>query len=87
MTILKPEKYLTRDDLGDLLRARGYPIPKSTLDKLCAPACGEGPPVVAVWPGAAGRPQGRPLYEADSALAWAESRLRRPPQPTSGSTP
>jgi hypothetical protein len=71
-----PTKYLTRDDLYELLRGHGYPIDRSTLDKLCMPSCGEGPPVAAYWPGAGANQ--RPLYEAETALAWAESRLRRP---------
>jgi hypothetical protein len=75
-------KYLTREDLLIFLRGYGYPVTKGTLNKLCAPACNEGPKPVAVWPGAAGRHEGRPLYEPSAALAWAEKRLRRP----SGST-
>ena len=35
--------YLTRAELAQYLTDKGYPIAKSTLDKLCAPACGEGP--------------------------------------------
>jgi hypothetical protein len=64
-------KRLTRGQLVSLLHEHGYPIGKSTLDKLCMPAINEGPPVAAWW----GR---RPLYDADEALAWAEKRTRRP---------
>jgi hypothetical protein len=40
-------QYLTRVQLLELLQKSGYPISKSTLDKLCAPAVGQGPPVAA----------------------------------------
>jgi hypothetical protein len=71
-------KYLTRADLHKLLRERGYPISFSTLNQICAPARGEGPPAAAVWPGDAGGGAGRPLYDAETALQWAENRLVRP---------
>jgi hypothetical protein len=64
-------KRVTRGQLVSLLREHGYPIGKSTLDKLCMPAINEGPPVAAWW----GR---RPLYDPDEALTWAEKRTRRP---------
>ena len=35
-------QYLTRDQLLELLRDNGFP--KSTLDKMCMPSRGEGPP-------------------------------------------
>lgn len=67
---------LTRKQLGERLRERGYPIGNSTLNKLCAPAIGEGPPIAAWW-------GNRPLYDEDAGLAWAEARLRltRPASP------
>jgi hypothetical protein len=63
-------KRLTRRQLVSLFHEFGYPIGKSTLDKLCMPAVNEGPPVAAWW----GR---RPLYDPDEALAWAEKRTRQ----------
>jgi hypothetical protein len=60
---------LTRKQLGNRLRERGYPISDSTLNKLCAPAIGEGPPVTAWW-------GNRPLYDEDEGVAWAEARVR-----------
>jgi hypothetical protein len=63
------EALLTRDQLLDLLNANGIPIGHSTLVKLCAPSCGEGPPIEAWW----GK---RPLYSAKKGLAWAYARLR-----------
>ncbi len=66
-------KRLTRKQLVLLLQEYGYPIAKSTLDKLCMPAINEGPPVAAWW----GR---RPLYDPEEALAWAEARARPHPR-------
>ena len=60
---------LTRKQLAKRLRERGYPIGDATLDKICAPAVGQGPPVAGCW----GR---RPLYTEDEGVAWAEARLR-----------
>jgi hypothetical protein len=59
--------YLTRGELAEFLTGKGYPIAKSTLDKLCAPARGEGPAPAKLW-------LGRPLYQPEAGLAWAESR-------------
>jgi hypothetical protein len=59
--------YLTRGELAQFLTAKGYPIAKSTLDKLCAPARKEGPSPAKIW-------LGRPLYEPRTGLAWAEAR-------------
>ena len=64
-------KRLTRRQLVSLFNEHGYPIGKSTLDKLCMPAVNEGPPVAAWW----GR---RPLYDPNEALDWAEKRTRPP---------
>jgi hypothetical protein len=67
-----PKGYLTRDQLFELLRSHGFPIGRSTLDKLCAPAVNEGPRPIAFWPG---HPP-RPLYDAASGLQWARARLK-----------
>jgi len=69
-------KYLTRDQLCELLQAHGYPISKSTLEKLSMPSSGEGPPVAGWWPG---HKNDRPLYTADQGLAWAQARLKPTP--------
>src|ERR1700723_97816 len=42
-------KRLTRRQLVSLFHEFGYPIGKSTLDKLCMPPVNEGPPVAAWW--------------------------------------
>jgi hypothetical protein len=69
------ERYLMLKDIPAFLyEQRGIRISLSTLEKLCAPACNEGPPVASYW----GR---RPLRRPDDVLAWADSRLR-PAQPT-----
>ncbi|WP_156952120.1 hypothetical protein [Bradyrhizobium sp. WSM1743] len=65
------KEFYTRDELGAYLREAGYPIGKSTLDKLCSPSIAEGPPVAKYW----GQ---RPLYTAEAGLAWAEARARKP---------
>jgi hypothetical protein len=65
------QEFMTRSQLGDFLRGRGFPIGESTLDKLCAPGRGEGPPIAKYW----GK---RPLYTADDGLTWARSRTRDP---------
>jgi hypothetical protein len=63
------QKLGTRDQLGAYLRANGYPIANSSLDKLCMPSCGEGPPV-ARWFGR------RPLYDFEQGLRWAKARCQ-----------
>ena len=60
---------ITRRQLGRFLRDHGYPVGDSTLDKLCMPSSGQGPPVAGWW----GR---RPPYDPADALAWAEARMR-----------
>jgi hypothetical protein len=59
---------LTRRELTDYLGAEGYPISLHSLNRLCAPSCGEGPPLLGVWGGKA-------FYDAACALAWARSRF------------
>ncbi len=62
-------KRYTRAELGAELRARGFPISNSKLNKMAAPAVNQGPPVDSWW----GR---RPLYDIGAGVAWAESLLR-----------
>jgi hypothetical protein len=65
------EPLMTRERLLAFLNNEvGVPISESTLDKLCAPSVGQGPPVAAYW----GK---RPLYSKAAARAWAESRLQK----------
>jgi hypothetical protein len=76
MTDDLPTHFLTRDQMHQLLVSRGYPLGRSTMDKICAPSVNQGPPVAAFFPAGRGRNRNRPLYEATSALAWAESLLK-----------
>jgi hypothetical protein len=60
---------MTRKELGAHLRACGFPISDSVLNKLCMPTVGQGPPILC-WFGK------RALYDPDEAIAWAEARTR-----------
>jgi hypothetical protein len=60
---------MTRKQLAEFLKGHGFPIALSTLEKLCSPAIGRGPPIAAWW-------GNRPLYEPAPSIAWAEGRLR-----------
>jgi hypothetical protein len=62
---------MTRRQVADFLRQRGFPISPNALNKMCAPSRNEGPSPIATW----GRVH---LYSPEDCLAWAESRLRRP---------
>jgi hypothetical protein len=62
-------EYMTRAQLAEFLTARGFPISRSTLDKLSMPSRGEGPPAVGFW-------GNRALYAPDRGLAWAKRRFR-----------
>jgi hypothetical protein len=64
------KRYLTRRELAQFLNEQGFPISKSTLDKLAMPSCGEGPPATGFW-------ANRAFYEPRKALAWAKSRFRK----------
>jgi hypothetical protein len=59
---------LTRRQLVQFLRDNDFPISNGTLDQLCAPACGGGPPLAGVW-------GGRGFYDPAQALAWARRRF------------
>jgi hypothetical protein len=67
------KRRLTRKQVGQLLRDHGYPIGDGTLDRICSPAQGKGPAVDCWW-------NGRPLYDPDTVLAWAEARITNQPQ-------
>jgi hypothetical protein len=60
---------LTREQLRQRLNQHGYPISASYFNKVCLPSVNAGPPVARQW----GK---RPLYDFQSALAWAEARCR-----------
>jgi hypothetical protein len=63
-------EYLTRRELAAFLTDRGFPISKSTLDKLAMPSRDEGPPAAGFW-------ANRALYDPGKALVWAKSRFRK----------
>ena len=65
-------RYLTRRELAEYLTEQGFPISRSTLDKLAMPSRGhDGSPPAAGFGG------NRALYDPDKALAWAKSRFRK----------
>jgi hypothetical protein len=60
----------TRRQLGEYLTSKGYPISKSTLDKLSMPSAGgKGPPAEGVW-------GNRLIYDFDKGLRWAQKRFK-----------
>jgi hypothetical protein len=65
------QEYLTRAQLAEFLTARGFPISRSTLDKMAMPSRSEGPPAVGLW-------GNRLLYDPERALAWAKRRFVEP---------
>lgn len=77
-TMIQEPRLATRRQLLDHLHAHDFPIGRSTIDKLCAPAVNQGPPVAAWW----GR---RPLYDIDVAIGWARGRLTAQCPPPRGS--
>jgi hypothetical protein len=66
------DRYLTRRELAEYLTEHGFPIGRSTIDKLAMPSRGsnDGPPAAGFW-------GNRALYDPDTALAWARSRFRK----------
>lgn len=63
------ERYLTRREVAHFLTENGYPIGKSTIDKLSMPSRGGGPPPAGFW-------GNRALYDPNKVLAWAKARFR-----------
>jgi hypothetical protein len=61
--------FLTVDQLGEFLRANGFPIKTSTLRVYCVPSVSKGPKPAMRW----GR---RVLYDPAQALEWARAQLR-----------
>jgi hypothetical protein len=66
----QPE-FLTRPELVSFLRSHGFPVARSTIDKLAMPSRGrnDGPPIAGFW-------GNRALYRPAAALRWARSRFR-----------
>jgi hypothetical protein len=65
------DRYLTRRELPAFLGEHGYPISRSTIDKLSMPARGEndGPPAEGCW-------GNRHLYKPERVLQWARRRFK-----------
>jgi len=68
--MLPTKALMTRRELAEFLTSRGFPISKSTLDKLSMPTRAEGPPHAGYW-------GCRVLYDPEQALSWARQRVRR----------
>ena len=66
----KPE-FLTRAEIPEFLAQHGFPIGRSTIDKLSMPSRGEhaGPKPAGAW-------GNRQMYRPEQVLKWARSRFR-----------
>jgi hypothetical protein len=62
------DRLLTRPELAEYLSANNYPTSLGTLNRLCAPSVGAGPPPEGCWAGKA-------FYDPARALAWARRRF------------
>jgi hypothetical protein len=71
---------LTRRQLVVYLNDNGFPIGRGTINRLCSPAYGDGPPVAGWW-------GNRPLYEPAQAIEWARARLRPKSGPITNKRP
>ena len=57
----------TRRELALFLTETGYPIGINTLNRLCQPSVGQGPPTCGRW-------GSRDLYDDAECIDWAERR-------------
>jgi hypothetical protein len=63
-------KYATREELRQhIADVLGIEFSPGTMNQLCMPSRGEGPPV-------AGYIGKKPFYRLEEGIAWARSRLR-----------
>ena len=64
-------KFLTRAEIPEFLAQHGFPIGRSTIDKLSMPSRGDhaGPKPAGAW-------GNRHLYRPAKVLGWARSRFR-----------
>jgi hypothetical protein len=67
---LEQPEFLTRAEIPEFLAERGFPIGRSTIDKLSMPSRGDnaGPKPAGVW-------GNRHLYRPEQVLRWARSRF------------
>jgi hypothetical protein len=67
------DRLVMREELRLFLREKlGFPLSAGTMNQLCSPARGEGPPIAGYW----GR---SPLYRLSEGVDWAQNRLRKRP--------
>jgi hypothetical protein len=68
---LDQREFLTRSELPDFLRQHGFPISRSSIDKLSMASRGsnDGPPAAGIW-------GNRHLYRPAAVLKWARARFR-----------
>jgi hypothetical protein len=64
-------EFLTRAEIPAFLKVHGFPVSRSTLDKLSMPSRGDhaGPKPAGAW-------GNRHLYRPADVLEWARSRFR-----------
>jgi hypothetical protein len=68
-----PDRLVTREELRAIIKETvGLTFTHGTMNQLCAPSRGEGPPIE----GFIGR---RPFYSVQKGIAWARQRLRQQP--------
>ena len=67
----EPPEFLTRAEIPEFLAQHGFPIGRSTIDKLSMPSRGDsaGPPPAGIW-------GNRHLYRPGQVLRWARNRFR-----------
>jgi hypothetical protein len=65
------DRYITRSEIPAFLGEHGYPISRSTIDKLSMPSRGanDGPPSEGAW-------GNRHLYLPERVLDWARRRFK-----------
>src|SRR5262245_33232672 len=70
-TPLDHREFLTRAEIPSFLEAHGFPVSRSTLDKLSMPSRGDhaGPKPAGAW-------GNRHLYRPADVLKWARGRFR-----------
>jgi hypothetical protein len=67
----QPPEFLTRAEIPEFLGRHGFPIGRSTIDKLSMPSRGDnaGPQPAGIW-------GNRHLYRPGQVLRWARNRFR-----------
>jgi hypothetical protein len=68
----EPKRFMTRKQALQFLHEHSFPISEAYFNKICLPSRKAGPPVARWW-------GGKPLYDPDATLAWAESRCSSAP--------